>query len=109
VLWDEPCLDVPQLRIPGLAQASLRVGAVAVGIGYGALGEVIDLATGKVPLFSGGTLASNPLFQHQLGDADARLRAARALLYADAETAWRQRWPARRSPPSTEPGSGPRA
>ena len=88
VLWDEPCLDVPLLRIPDLSLASLRVGAVAVGIAHGALGEVTDLATGKVPLFSDGTLASNPLFQHQLGDADARLRAARALLYADAETAW---------------------
>ena len=76
VLWDAPCLDVPLLRIPDLSLASLRVGAVAVGIAHGALGEVTDLATGKVPLFSDGTLASNPLFQNQLGDADARLRAA---------------------------------
>jgi indole-3-acetate monooxygenase len=88
VLWDEPCLDVPLLRIPELSLSSLRIGAVAVGIAHGALGEVTDLATGKVPLFSDGTLASNPLFQNQLADADARLRAARALLYADGERAW---------------------
>ena len=88
VLWDEPCLDVPLLRIPELSLSSLRIGAVAVGIAHGALAEVTALATGKVPLFSGGTLASNPLFQHQLADADARLRAARTLLYADAQTAW---------------------
>jgi indole-3-acetate monooxygenase len=88
VLWDEPCLDAPLLRIPELSLSSLRIGVVAVGIAHGALGEVTDLATGKVPLFSDGTLASNPLFQHQLADADAQLRAARALLYADAETAW---------------------
>jgi indole-3-acetate monooxygenase len=87
-LWDEPCLDVPLLRIPELSLASLSVGAVAVGIAHGALGEVTDLATGKLPLFSDGTLASNPLFQHQLAAADAQLRAARALLYADAEEAW---------------------
>jgi alkylation response protein AidB-like acyl-CoA dehydrogenase len=87
-LWDEPCLDVPVMRVPDLSRTSLRVGAVAVGIAHAALGEVTALATGKVPLFSDGTLASNPLFQHQLADADARLRAARALLYADAETAW---------------------
>ena len=43
---------------------------------------------GRCRLFSDGTLASNPLFQHQLADADAQLRAARALLYADAETTW---------------------
>jgi alkylation response protein AidB-like acyl-CoA dehydrogenase len=88
VLWDEPCLDVPLLRMPEVSAAVLSIGAVAVGIAHGALGEVTDLATGKVPLFSDATLASNPLFQHQLGDADARLRAARTLLYADAETAW---------------------
>ena len=88
VLWDEPCLDVPMLRIPEVSLATLSIGAVAVGIARGALGEVTDLATGKVPLFSGGTLASNPLFQHQLGEADARLRAACTLLYADAERAW---------------------
>ncbi len=88
VLWDEPCLDVPLLRIPELSLASLSVGAVAVGIAHGALGEVTDLATGKLPLFSDGTLASNPLFQHQLAAADAQLRGARTLLYADAEAAW---------------------
>ena len=88
VLWNEPCLDIPLLRIPELSLGSLRAGAVAVGIAHGALGDVTDLATGKVPVFSDGTLASNPLFQNQLGDADARLRAARTLLYADAEEAW---------------------
>jgi alkylation response protein AidB-like acyl-CoA dehydrogenase len=87
-LWDEPCLDIPVLRIPELSLSSLRGAAVAVGIAHGALDEITDLATGKVPLFSEGTLGSNPLFQNQLGDADARLRAARTLLYADAETAW---------------------
>ena len=88
VLWDEPCLDVPLLRIPELSLSSLRIGVVAVGIAAGALGEVTALATEKVPLFSDGTLASNPLFQYQLADADAQLRAARAVLYADAEMAW---------------------
>jgi alkylation response protein AidB-like acyl-CoA dehydrogenase len=87
-LWDEPCLDIPLLRIPELSFASLSVSAVAVGIAHGAIGEITDLATGKVPLFSDGTLAANPLFQNQLADADAQLRAARALLYADAEAAW---------------------
>jgi indole-3-acetate monooxygenase len=88
VLWDQPCLDVPLLRIPELSLSTLSIGAVAVGVAHGALSEVTDLATGKVPMFSSGTLASNPLFQNQVGEADARLRAARALLYADAQTAW---------------------
>jgi len=88
VIWDEPCLDIPLLQIPELSLSSLRIGAVAVGIAQGALEGITDLATGKVPLFSDGTLASNPVFQNQLGDADARLRAARTLLYADAATLW---------------------
>jgi alkylation response protein AidB-like acyl-CoA dehydrogenase len=87
-VWDEPCLDIPVLRIPELTLSSLSFGAVAIGIADGALAEVTALATGKLPMFSEGTLASNPLFQNQLADADARLRAARALLYADAETVW---------------------
>jgi alkylation response protein AidB-like acyl-CoA dehydrogenase len=87
-VWDEPCLDVPLLRVPELSLSSLSIGAVAVGIADGALGEVTALATGKVPMFSDGTLASNPLFQNHLADADARLRAARELLYAEAEATW---------------------
>ena len=37
---------------------------------------------------AGDRLAANPLFQHQLGDADVQLRAARSLLYAEADAAW---------------------
>ena len=81
---------------------------MAVGIAQGALSEVTELATGKVPLFSDATLASNPLFQHQLGEADARLRAARTLLYADAETAWATAVAGTPFTPTTGPGSGPR-
>jgi indole-3-acetate monooxygenase len=87
-VWDEPSLDVPLLRVPELSLSSLSIGAVAVGIADGAVREVTALATGKVPMFGDGTLASNPLFQNQLADADARLRAARALLYSDAEATW---------------------
>ena len=39
-------------------------------------------------LLAAGPLATNPLFQHQLATADTQLRAARALLYADADAAW---------------------
>jgi alkylation response protein AidB-like acyl-CoA dehydrogenase len=39
-------------------------------------------------MLADGTLASNPLFQHHLGEADTRLRAASTLLYNDAEDAW---------------------
>jgi alkylation response protein AidB-like acyl-CoA dehydrogenase len=87
-LEDEACLDGLLHRIPELASSTLVIGAVAVGIAQRARDEILALATGKVPAFSEATLASNPLFRFQLGEADARLRAARTLLYADAETAW---------------------
>ena len=61
---------------------------VAVSISEAALAEVTTLATGKVPMFADGALAANPLFRHQLGAADAKLRAARALLDADVASAW---------------------
>ncbi|CAN5532614.1 flavin-dependent monooxygenase [soil metagenome] len=87
-LEGEPCLDGPLLRIPELSFSTLNFAAVAIGIAQGAFDEILTLATDKVPAFGESTLAANPLFQNHLGDADARLRAARSLLYADAGTAW---------------------
>ncbi|MGH9228341.1 MAG: acyl-CoA dehydrogenase family protein [Acidimicrobiales bacterium] len=88
VLAAEPCLDEPLVRIPLPSPFALQMASVALGIAQGALDDILALATDKVPLFAGASLAANPLFQNQLAEADARLRAARALLYADAATAW---------------------
>ena len=88
-LWDEPALDGPLWRIPELSLSSLMMANVAVGIAEGALGEITTLASGKVPMLADSTLGANALFQHDLAEADARLRAARALLDADAATVWR--------------------
>lgn len=84
----EPCLDAPLHRIPELLFSTLNFASVALGIAQGALDEILALAVDKVPAFGDTTLAANPLFQNQFGEADARLRAARSLVYADAETAW---------------------
>jgi indole-3-acetate monooxygenase len=88
LLSAEPCLDDPLVRIPLPSPYALQMASVAVGIAQGALGDILALAADKVPLFAGASLAANPLFQNQLGEADARLRAARALLYAEAAEAW---------------------
>jgi alkylation response protein AidB-like acyl-CoA dehydrogenase len=90
VLGGAPCLDGPVHRIPELSFSTLTMGAVAVGIAQGALDEALDLALDKVPAFEVSTLASRPLFQHELGAADAQLRAARSLLHAQAADAWAQ-------------------
>lgn len=87
-LFGEPSLDIALLRLPELSFSSLEIATVAIGIARGALGDIEILATGKVPAFGVRALAANPLFQHQLAEADTRLRAARSLVHDDAEEAW---------------------
>jgi alkylation response protein AidB-like acyl-CoA dehydrogenase len=88
VFAEARCLDVPIVRVPTPALFSLEIAGVALGIAQGALDDVLSLATDKVPLLAGAPLAANALFQHQLATADTELRAARALLHADARDAW---------------------
>jgi len=85
---DESCLAGPLGRIPELSFSALEMANVAVAIAQGALEEIGALAVRKRPMLAEGTLATNPLFQHRLGEAGTRLRAARTLLYTDAEEAW---------------------
>lgn len=87
-LSDPPCLDAPLLRIPPPTALAPLIASVGLGIAAGALDDITVLAAGKVPLLAPGALASNALFQHQLGTADAMLRAARGLVYTDAEEVW---------------------
>ena len=84
----EPCVDEPLVRVPVPALVALVIGSVAIGIAEGALDDIHATAGTKTPLFASGTLAGNPLFQHELATADTRLRAARALLYEEAASTW---------------------
>ena len=61
---------------------------VPLGLARAALDDVVELATDKVPLLSPSPLATNPLFQYQLADAEVTLRVSRALLYEAAGEAW---------------------
>ncbi|MGQ0616613.1 MAG: acyl-CoA dehydrogenase family protein [Acidimicrobiia bacterium] len=88
VFAHEPCIDAAMVRIPVPAAFALLPASVPLGVAQGALDDIVALATDKVPLLSPGTLATNPLFQYQLAEADVRLRAARSLLYAQAAEAW---------------------
>jgi alkylation response protein AidB-like acyl-CoA dehydrogenase len=83
-IFEVPEIDFQLLHVPELCLASMSFAAVAVGIAGAALGDVVGLAAGKVPMFADSTLAANPLFRHRLGRADAALRAARAALHAGA-------------------------
>lgn len=83
-----PCLDEPIVRAPLLTVLSLAMTSIALGVGRAALDDIVALATGKVPMLAAGSLATNPLFQHELATAETELRAARALAYELAEATW---------------------
>jgi alkylation response protein AidB-like acyl-CoA dehydrogenase len=85
---DHSGVDAPVMRVPELSLSTLLFAAVAIGIAQGALDEITAIATAKFPAFAMAPLAANPLFRNHLGAADAELRAARALVYGEASTAW---------------------
>ena len=82
-------LEGATFAIPILSELSLHTAAVAVGIGQGALDDLADLVSGaKRRLFAAHRLAESAVFQDLFGEADASLRAGRALLHMDADFAW---------------------
>lgn len=87
-LEDELTVDTPIVRIPPPALFAQAGTSVALGTAQGALDEILDIATNKVPLLSQSPLAGNPLFQYRLATADTEVRAAKGLFYDTAEAAW---------------------
>ena len=83
----EPCVDALIVHLPPPAVFSLVMASVALGIAQGALDDITVLASDKVPLLSPVALGGNPLFQFELATADTDVRAARSLLYEEADTA----------------------
>jgi alkylation response protein AidB-like acyl-CoA dehydrogenase len=72
-----------------LPVASLHIATIAVGIAQGALNEVLAfIETKKQRLYARAMLADTELVQYRLGHAELSLRAARALLYAEATRLW---------------------
>jgi alkylation response protein AidB-like acyl-CoA dehydrogenase len=84
-----PTVEGPIFAIPPMAQLPLLLSSVALGIGRAAIDDVAALAGGgKKRVFATKRLAESPVFQDRLGEADAMLRAARALLHTEVEHAW---------------------
>ena len=88
LLEDPPTVDGVVFGIPELALSTMQFAAIAVGSASAALADVTDLAMAKVPAFTESTLAVNPWFRHAIGEAEARIRAARAALRSEADRAW---------------------
>ncbi len=85
----------PQTCFPGPMYASplmlmpFHFGAVAVGVAEGAIDDIAALAkAGKRYKFADQDLRDSQVFHHELGRAAAEVRAARALLYAQADQHW---------------------
>src|SRR3954471_12221395 len=85
---DPPTAQGPLYAFPLFGLLAVAIGAVGLGIGRGALDDVAALAGGKTPTGSRRTLAERPATQGDVARAEARLRAARALLFGCVDDAW---------------------
>jgi alkylation response protein AidB-like acyl-CoA dehydrogenase len=61
---------------------------IACGLARRTLDEFVELAGGKMPGWSTELLRNLPLVQYELGQAEALLRAARALLFETVREVW---------------------
>src|SRR6185312_936387 len=87
-LFDGPVLDRPVYRFPIFGFFALSIGAAALGNARGAIDEFVELAGRKVGLGSTRTLAERTPTHASVAEAEASLRAARAVYYEAIEAAW---------------------
>lgn len=87
-LFAPPRESGPLYRFPVFGLLALGIAAVMLGNARGAIDALIDLAGGKTPQGSRRTLAERAGVQAELAQAEASLRAARALVYDEVERAW---------------------
>ena len=85
---DPPRFDGALYRFPVFGVLALAIGAVCTGIARSALDEVVALATEKTPAGSRRRLAERGVAQARVAEAEAALRAARALVAEAIGAAW---------------------
>ena len=83
-----PRVDAALYRFPVFGFFALSIAAAALGNARGAIDELIELAAGKTSLGSTRVLAERAATQATVGEAEARLRAARAFFYQAIDEAW---------------------
>jgi alkylation response protein AidB-like acyl-CoA dehydrogenase len=87
---EERQLDAPLYRFTTNAIYGASFASVALGIARAMLAALVALAAGKVPRAMARTLRDTPSVQREVGQAEARLRAARLLLHDTLEGGWRE-------------------
>jgi alkylation response protein AidB-like acyl-CoA dehydrogenase len=90
LLTDAPLERGPLYAFPIFGLLALSIAGVAVGVARGALADVVELAGGKTPTLSARRLADRAATQAGVARAEASLRAARELLYAEIERGWNE-------------------
>jgi alkylation response protein AidB-like acyl-CoA dehydrogenase len=88
LLNSRPHADGPLYRFPLFALLGLAVGAVALGIGRGALDEIRAFAPGKRSAFGGALLAETSAAQSEIARGEGTLRAARAFFFEAIDEVW---------------------
>jgi alkylation response protein AidB-like acyl-CoA dehydrogenase len=88
LLDGRPHIDAPLYRFPIFGFFALSIAAAALGNARGAIDDLSELAAGKTGEGSSRTLAERPATQAAVGEAEAALRAARALYYGAIDEAW---------------------
>jgi indole-3-acetate monooxygenase len=88
LLTDAPLERGPLYSFPVFGLLALSIAGVSLGVARAALAGVVELAGGKTPTLSSRRLAERPVTQAAVARAEASLRAARELLYAEIERGW---------------------
>jgi alkylation response protein AidB-like acyl-CoA dehydrogenase len=88
VISDSPRHDEPLYAFPLFGLLALAIAGVSLGIGRGALDDLVALAGAKVPTGGRRALAERGTVQAEVARAEASLRAARALLLEAIDAAW---------------------
>lgn len=84
----KPADVAPIVRFPRGSRLSYNKVGVALGIARAAVDDFVQIATGKVPRFTGGALRERPFAQRAVAEAEARLRGARAFVMEAVGDVW---------------------
>ena len=89
-LFSRPMIDTPLFRLPQFGLLASGIAAVALGTAQGALNECVELCASKVRSGARAPQANRQTVQFQIGEAHAKLSAARNWLHQLMQQAWAQ-------------------